>query len=134
MCNYNESLLRAKENLDQRLSLERRRREDGEKYADSYFSLHGKEIVTKVLNSLIEGVEDQYHCETYFEETYFMQNEEYFMQSDAYRDGFKEKMVELIYKNICELIPDFKEYLDVIINEHYDIDYNRIHIIVSLKF
>jgi len=134
MCNYNERLLKAKENLDQRLSLERRRREDGEKYAIDYFSLHREEMVNEVVNSLIEFVEDQYHCETYFEETYFMQNEEYFMQSDAYRDGFKEKMVELISKNMCELIPDFKEYLDIIINEHYEIDNNRIVIIVSLRF
>ena len=79
-------------------------------------------------------MEDQYHCETYFEETYFIQNEEYFMQSDAYRDGFKEKMVQLVYNNICELIPDFKEYLDIIINEYYEIDNNKIVIIVSLKF
>lgn len=134
MCNYNERLLKAKQNLDQRLSLERRRREDGEKYAIDYFSLHGEEIVKKVLSSLVEGVENQYHCETYFEEAYFIENKEYFMQSDAYRDGFKEKIVELISKNICELIPDLKEYLDVIIKEHYEIDNNRIHIIVSLKF
>lgn len=134
MCDYNERLLKAKQNLDQRLSLERRTKEDGEKYAVSYFSLHGEKIVKKVLNSLIEFVEDQYHCETYFEETYFIYNKEYFMQSDAYRDGFKEKIVELISKNICELIPDFKENLDIIIEEYYEMDNDRITIIVSLRF
>lgn len=134
MCNYNERLIKAKQNLDKRLSLERRTKEDGEKYADSYFSLHGEEIVTKVLNSIIEFVEDQYHCETYFEETYFMQNKDYFMQSDAYRDGFKEKIVQLVSNMICELIPDFKEYLDIIIEEHYELEYSRIDIIVSLRF
>lgn len=134
MCDYNERMLKAKQNLDQRLALQRRRREDGKKYAIDYFSLYGGEIVQKVLNSLIQDVEDQYHCETYFEATYFIYNEYYFLQSDAYIDGFKEKIVELISKKLCELIPDFKEYLDVIIKERYEIDNNAIHIIVSLKF
>ena len=134
MYNYNEKLLKAKQNLDQRLALQRRRREDGKKYAIDYFSLYRGEIVQEVLNSLIEYVEDQYHCETYFEATYFIYNEYYFLQSDAYRDGFKEKMVELISKNICELIPDFKENLDIIIKEYYEIDNDRITIIVSLRF
>ena len=133
MCDYNERLLKAKQNLDQRLSLERRRREDGEKYAVSYFSLHGEEIVQQALDSLIEGVEDQYHCETYFEATYFIKTEEYFMQSDAYRDGFKEKIVELVFENISKLIPEFIEYLDVTINEHYGTE-TEIHIIVTLQF
>lgn len=134
MCNYNERMLKAKKNLDKRLALERRRREDGEMFADSYFSLHGEEIVSEIVGSLVEDVENQYHCETYFEDTYIIRTEEYFMQSDAYRDGFKDKMVKLVSNKISELIPDFKEYLDVIIKERYDIDYNTIHIIVSLEF
>lgn len=133
MCDYNVRMLKAKQNLDQRLYLEGRRREDGEKYAIAHFSLNKEQILEKILNSLTASMEDQYHCETYFETTYMIQNEKYFEQSDAYRDGFKEKMVKLVYENICQLIPDFKEYLDVMIQEHYGCEYT-IHIIVILRF
>ncbi len=133
MKNYNLKMLEAKRNLDQRLELERRTRDDGEKYAINYYVLSKGKMVSKILDYLTASMEDQYHCETYFETSYIIQNEKYFEQSDAYRDGFKEQIVKLVYENLCELIPDFKENLDVIIQEHYGCEYT-IHIVVSLRF
>jgi len=133
MSNYNERMFNAKKNLDQRLRLERRTREDGEKYATDYFSLNKEKMVGEVLESLIEDMEDQHQCETYFEHSYIIQNEKHFEQSDAYRDGFKEKIVELVSKAICALIPFFKDNLDVMIKERYESQYT-IHIIVILRF
>lgn len=133
MKNYNLKMLEAKRDLDQRLQLERRTREDGKRYARDYFRINKEKIINKSLDSLISSMEDQYHCETYFETCYIMQNEKYFEQSDAYRDGFKEEMVKLVSQSICQLIPDFKDNLDVMINEHYDFVYT-IHIIVILQF
>lgn len=133
MKNYNLKMLEAKQNLDQRLELERRTRGDGEKYAIDYFSINKQKMVSEILDFLTESMEDQYHCETYFEDAYIIQNEKYFEQSDAYRDGFKEKIVKLVYESLCELIPDFKNNLDVMIIERYESGYT-IHIIVSLRF
>lgn len=132
MSNYNERMLEAKQNLEQRLALQKRTKKDGENYAISYFNLYKRKMVGELLNSLIEDMEDQYHCETYFERSYVIQNEEYFNQTDAYRDGFKEKIVDLTYKAICDLIPDFKDNLDVMINEYYKL--STIDIIVILRF
>lgn len=134
MCNYNKRFIKAKLNLDQRLMLERRTREDGKRYAIDYFALNKENMVDEVLNSLISYMEDENQCETYFETAHIIQNEKYFEQTDAYRAGFKEKILELMYNNISKLIPDFINYCNIIINEHYTSYYNEIHIIVTLNF
>ena len=57
MKNYNLKMLEAKRDLDQRLQLERRTREDGARYARDYFRINKEKIINKALDSLISSMD-----------------------------------------------------------------------------